>query len=287
MEAVAYLNGNDVVTEDVDQRYTIQTYTDHAIDFIERYREGPFFVYVPHSMPHVPLYVSPAFERPQRERLHPDCHRRPLRGRRGLVRREVPSFAMINEQSKADGMRPSKKTRRITVGLLGVCCVLAGCLSTEQLADTLPDEIEEQIEPLETEGGVALRFIPSPDAARLAVNMGSVDLTLNRLFDGMLRELAVVKFDRIEAGSENRLEVAITYVSTEERRYMGTPMLYRVDMAVTAEVSDGEHTTRREFAYGVRADLEGYSIRSDQLYELLLRFIASIDELTNAHFPGP
>lgn len=34
-------------------------YTEHAVSFIERHREQPFFLYVPHNMPHVPLFVSP------------------------------------------------------------------------------------------------------------------------------------------------------------------------------------------------------------------------------------
>lgn len=33
-------------------------YTEHAVDFINRHKDEPFFLYVPHSMPHVPLFVS-------------------------------------------------------------------------------------------------------------------------------------------------------------------------------------------------------------------------------------
>jgi len=36
-------------------------YTEHAVDFIERNSESPFFLYVPHSMPHVPLFCSDKF----------------------------------------------------------------------------------------------------------------------------------------------------------------------------------------------------------------------------------
>jgi len=36
-------------------------YTEKAVDFINRNREKPFFLYVPHSMPHVPLGVSDKF----------------------------------------------------------------------------------------------------------------------------------------------------------------------------------------------------------------------------------
>ncbi|MBE0537324.1 MAG: sulfatase [Phycisphaerae bacterium] len=37
-------------------------YTEHAVDFINRNRTKPFFLYVPHSMPHVPLFVSEKFK---------------------------------------------------------------------------------------------------------------------------------------------------------------------------------------------------------------------------------
>jgi len=36
-------------------------YTEHAVDFIERNKETPFFLYVPHSMPHVPIFCSEKF----------------------------------------------------------------------------------------------------------------------------------------------------------------------------------------------------------------------------------
>ncbi len=36
-------------------------YTEHAISFIREHAEQPFFVYLPHSMVHVPLYVSDKF----------------------------------------------------------------------------------------------------------------------------------------------------------------------------------------------------------------------------------
>lgn len=45
-----------------DQKQLTKRYTEYAVDFIERNAgERPFFVYVPHSMVHVPLYVSDRF----------------------------------------------------------------------------------------------------------------------------------------------------------------------------------------------------------------------------------
>ncbi len=37
-------------------------YTEHAVDFIRRHAGEPFFLYVPHSMPHVPLFCSEKFK---------------------------------------------------------------------------------------------------------------------------------------------------------------------------------------------------------------------------------
>lgn len=56
--------GTTVVNPDVqpaDQRLLTTWYTQRAVDFIERNRERPFFLYVPHNMVHVPLYVSDKF----------------------------------------------------------------------------------------------------------------------------------------------------------------------------------------------------------------------------------
>lgn len=41
-----------------DQPHLTTWYTERAVKFIESHREGPFFVYLAHSMPHVPLFVS-------------------------------------------------------------------------------------------------------------------------------------------------------------------------------------------------------------------------------------
>lgn len=46
-----------IVELPVDQRTVTRRYTDRAIDFIAEHKDGPFFVYLPHSMPHIPLYV--------------------------------------------------------------------------------------------------------------------------------------------------------------------------------------------------------------------------------------
>lgn len=58
------IEGNRVIDSEVtaeDQAHLTTWYTEHAVDFIQRHREQPFFLYVPHSMVHVPLFVSEKF----------------------------------------------------------------------------------------------------------------------------------------------------------------------------------------------------------------------------------
>lgn len=55
------IEGERVVELNPDQRNLTTWYTERAVRFIEANRGRPFFVYVPHSMPHVPLFVSDRF----------------------------------------------------------------------------------------------------------------------------------------------------------------------------------------------------------------------------------
>ncbi len=51
----------EVIYEPIDQAYLTQRYTEKAVDFVSANKEAPFFLYVAHSMPHVPIYASPEF----------------------------------------------------------------------------------------------------------------------------------------------------------------------------------------------------------------------------------
>jgi arylsulfatase A-like enzyme len=37
-------------------------YTERAVEFIDRHKESPFFLYLAHSMPHVPIAVSEKYK---------------------------------------------------------------------------------------------------------------------------------------------------------------------------------------------------------------------------------
>ena len=51
------IENEKIVELPVDQRTITRRCTDKTISFIKKNKDNPFFVYVPHSMPHIPLYV--------------------------------------------------------------------------------------------------------------------------------------------------------------------------------------------------------------------------------------
>jgi arylsulfatase A-like enzyme len=60
-----YWDNGKVTIERVTPEHQTQLttwYTERAVDFIQRRKDKPFFLYLPHSMPHVPLYCSEKFK---------------------------------------------------------------------------------------------------------------------------------------------------------------------------------------------------------------------------------
>ncbi|HWL08901.1 MAG TPA: sulfatase [Planctomicrobium sp.] len=58
------ISGNDIINPNVtsqDQTQLTTWYTERAIQFIRDHQKQPFFLYVAHAMPHVPLHVSEKF----------------------------------------------------------------------------------------------------------------------------------------------------------------------------------------------------------------------------------
>lgn len=62
----------ETVDELADQDRLTVRYTERAVDFIDRNGDRPFFLYLAHSMPHVPLGVSDAFRSSSEQGLYGD-----------------------------------------------------------------------------------------------------------------------------------------------------------------------------------------------------------------------
>lgn len=56
------IENEKTVELDPDQSQFTRRFTDRAIRFIEKNKDRPFFLYVPHVMPHVPIFASEKFQ---------------------------------------------------------------------------------------------------------------------------------------------------------------------------------------------------------------------------------
>jgi arylsulfatase A-like enzyme len=73
MFPVQLVENESVVEYPVVQASLTQRYTDRTLRFIEQHRDQPFFVYLPHAMPHKPLAASDDFYTPEtRDDLYAD-----------------------------------------------------------------------------------------------------------------------------------------------------------------------------------------------------------------------
>jgi len=59
---VPLMRNDSIVERPVDQRTITRRFTEEAVDRIREFRDEPFFIYLAHSMPHVPLFRSEAFK---------------------------------------------------------------------------------------------------------------------------------------------------------------------------------------------------------------------------------
>lgn len=58
---VPLMRNTEIIERPADQRTITRRYTEEAIDFIEANQEQPFFLYLAHNLPHIPLFASDAF----------------------------------------------------------------------------------------------------------------------------------------------------------------------------------------------------------------------------------
>jgi len=74
---VPLMRNTEIIEKPADQSNITKRYTEEALSFIEENKKGPFFLYLAHTMPHVPLFASEEF------------HGKSERGRYGDVVEEI------------------------------------------------------------------------------------------------------------------------------------------------------------------------------------------------------
>ena len=71
-QVVTLIRGTEMIEKRADMATLTRRYTDEALSFIEAHKEGPFFVYLPHTMPHTKLAASADFKGKSKGGLYGD-----------------------------------------------------------------------------------------------------------------------------------------------------------------------------------------------------------------------
>ncbi len=69
---VPLLKNTEIIERPVNQHTITHRYTEETIKFIRNHKEGPFFVYLAHNLPHIPLFVSESFQGRSKRGLYGD-----------------------------------------------------------------------------------------------------------------------------------------------------------------------------------------------------------------------
>ena len=69
---VPLMRNEKIIERPTDQFHLTQRYTEEALSFIEKNKNQPFFLYLAHSMPHVPLFASESFEGKSKRGIYGD-----------------------------------------------------------------------------------------------------------------------------------------------------------------------------------------------------------------------
>lgn len=59
---VPFMRDDQIIERPADQRTITKRYTEEAVDRIREFKDEPFFIYLAHSMPHIPLFRSDEFK---------------------------------------------------------------------------------------------------------------------------------------------------------------------------------------------------------------------------------
>ena len=69
---VPLMRNEEIVERPADQTTITKRYTEETVRFIREHKDGPFFVYLAHNLPHIPLFRAPAFEGVSKRGLYGD-----------------------------------------------------------------------------------------------------------------------------------------------------------------------------------------------------------------------
>jgi len=180
--------------------------------------------------------------------------------------------------------------------LVWVVIIFNGCASTKlYISDTLPSTMQQNINTAEG-GDVSFKYTPHPDGNLIDVKIGPMwdaSYSVNKPFEGLIRELLQSKFADVSDNSTNKVAVKITELEqTIHKGALGTTEAYSLKMAVKVEIVKGGEISNKRFSYSfdmpIRSGFNNANAvfkkeLSDGVKELLIKFVISIDKYIDSN----
>ncbi|NLX13593.1 MAG: sulfatase [Phycisphaerales bacterium] len=186
------MRNEEVIEEPAVQETLTARYTDEAIQFIERSKDRPFFLYFAHTFPHVPLFASPRFKDQSRRGSYGDVVEE-LDWSVGQVLRCLSELGLAENTlvcfTSDNGPWLQYELKGGSSGLLheGKMTTWEGGMRVPAVA-WWPGKIKP--------GEVNLTVANTMDLFSTALSLAGVDLPTDRVIDG--RDLSPVLFGREE-----------------------------------------------------------------------------------------
>lgn len=148
------IRDNVVIEVPADQTQFTQRYTQEAIKFITEHKDQPFFLYLPHNMPHLPLHASEAFVGTSKRGIYGDAIQELDWKYRQAVDKAGKDRSRKKAKRPAEGKRRRKQT---TVALYNLRDDIGEEINLVEQQPEIAARLKKQIETFTTEFRKTLR----------------------------------------------------------------------------------------------------------------------------------
>ena len=207
------IEGNKTIETRPDQRLLTEQYTTRSLDFIERNKDKPFFLYYPQTFPHIPLYAGQKFEGKSSRGLYGDVVEE-IDWSVGQIIRKLKELELENNTlvffTSDNGPWLTKHEEGGTAGLLhqGKGCTWEGGMRVPAIA-WWPGNID---------AGITTQALGTTmDLYVTAINLAGAEVPQDRILDGT--DLTEVLLKNVDSDREE----VIYYLGSEVFAYRNGP----------------------------------------------------------------
>jgi hypothetical protein len=169
--------------------------------------------------------------------------------------------------------------KKVLALLLAVFCF--GCSVTQEISNTIPPEMKQNIKAIKDVNGAGYSFAKFDEGNSLSMPgiFRSNDFSISEPLDNLFRELVETKFGKIIEDSNNKITIQIVSAEVINKSTL--------EICLDAYVFKGGKENKKTFTYatGISRTLIGKhksKIDEKNIHNFLLKFVSSVDNLIDS-----